>query len=415
MSEKAADACFVNQASMLSVDEAIDRLLVDASPLADKEQISVFDLNNRVLVDDLSSPINVPGFDNSAMDGYALRVEDVATAKKDGLLIAQRIAAGSVGTPLVAKTCARIFTGAPMPEGANAVAIQEVCREEDNRMFVHQEFSVGENIRPRGNDICAGACILKAGSMLGPAQAGLIASVGLVDVPVYRKLRVAMFSSGDEIVAPGQPLKPGQIYNSNRPVMGALLQKQGCEVIDLGTIPDTFDDTCACLLDAASKADLVLSSGGVSVGEEDHIKSALESVGELNLWRIRMKPGKPLAFGKVDGTPFIGLPGNPVSVFVTFLLFVRPFIWKVQGRGEDKPASFSVRAGFSCRANPRREYIRVCLKEDDSNSLVAKNYPKQGSDVLSSAAWATGLVEVPEDTAIEEGESLRYLPFSEWL
>ncbi len=415
MSGTAIDSCFDNQPTMLSVDEAIASLLEQALPLTDAEKVTVFDASNRVLAEDLESPVNVPGFDNSAMDGYALNTADVALARTDGLVITQRIPAGTLGVKLESKTCARIFTGAPLPEGANTVAIQEVCRIENNRLFIDQDMSTGENIRPRGNDISAGACILKAGTLIGPAHTGLIASVGFADVPVYRKLKVAMFSSGDEIVEPGQPLQPGQIYNSNRPLMGALLQKTGCEVIDLGTVPDTFDATRKTLLMAAGQADLVMSSGGVSVGEEDHIKTALESVGELNLWRIRMKPGKPLAFGRIGDVPFIGLPGNPVSAFVTFILFARPFILKQQGRTENNPHSFPVRAGFDYQSKKRQEYIRVQLSGDAMQALVAECYPKQGSDVLSSAAWSTGLVEVPEQTAIKRGDTVRYLPFSEWL
>lgn len=415
MSNTATDPCFSEQTTLLSVDEAIAALLDQANPLTGREQVTVFEASGRVLAEDIKSSINVPGFDNSAMDGYALNASDAALARTEGLEITQRIPAGSMGTRLTSKTCARIFTGAPVPEDANAVVIQEICRVENNRLFFDQAVSVGENIRPRGNDISEGACILKAGTVIGAAHTGLIASVGLADVPVYRKLKVAMFSSGDEIVEPGQPLQPGQIYNSNRPLMSALLQKQGCEVIDLGTIPDTFDATQETLLTAAEQADLVMSSGGVSVGEEDHIKAALESVGELNLWRIRMKPGKPLAFGKIGDVPFIGLPGNPVSVFVTFILFARPFILKRQGRTENNPLAFPVFAGFDYQSKKRREYIRVHISGDAMQKQVAECYPKQGSDVLSSAAWATGLIEVPEQTTVNRGDTVRYLPFSEWL
>ena len=411
----ATDPCLDNQPSMLSVDEAIASLLKQALPLTDTEQTPVFDASKRVLAEDLKSPVNVPGFDNSAMDGYALNTADVAHARAEGLEIAQRIPAGSIGAKLESRTCARIFTGAPVPEGANAVVIQEVCRVENNWLFIDQNMSAGENIRPRGNDIAVGEYILKAGTRLGPVHTGLIASVGLGHVSVYRKLKVAMFSSGDQIVEPGENLQPGQIYNSNRPLMNALLKKQGCEVIDLGTVPDRFDATQETLLAAADQADLVMSSGGVSVGEEDHIKAALESVGELNLWRIRMKPGKPLAFGQIGNVPFIGLPGNPVSVFVTFILFARPFILKQQGLNENPPLVFPVQAGFDYQSRKRSEYIRVHIAGDTMRGLTAECYPKQGSDVLSSAAWATGLVEVPEETTIKSGDVVRYLPFSEWL
>ena len=415
MSKAAPDPCFDLQPAMLGVEEAITALLEQVQPTGAVQQLELQQAGGRVLAAALASPIDVPGFDNSAMDGYAVNSRDAALASSDGLEITGRIPAGCHGDPLQPGCTARIFTGAPLPEGADAVVIQEVCRVENNRMFFDQSISPGENIRPRGNDIAAGSHLLEPGTLLTPPRLGLVASVGMAGVTVYEKLRVAMFSSGDEIVEPGQPLQPGQIYNSNRPLMGALLQQQGCEVIDLGTVPDTFEETRKVLLSAAGQADLVMSSGGVSVGEEDHIKAALEAVGELHLWRIRMKPGKPLAFGKIGRTPFIGLPGNPVSVFVTFILFARPVVWRLQGRADLQAPVFPVTSGFDYQSRQRREYIRVRLTEDPERGPVATPYTKQGSDVLSSVAWADGLVEVPESTRVNHGDSIRYLPFSGWL
>jgi molybdopterin molybdotransferase len=285
---------------------------------------------------------------------------------------------------------------------------------ENDRLFIEQPLDPGTNVRPRGNDIGAGSTVLRAGTRLGAAHLGLAASVGVTGVEVYRRLRVAIFSTGNELVEPGNPLGPGQIYNSNRFQLSVLLRAQGCTVIDLGMAVDTFASTRQMLLTGAEQADLVITTGGVSVGEEDHVRAALESVGELTLWRIRMKPGKPLAFGRVEATPFIGLPGNPVSVFVTFLLFARPFLQAQQGRADTAPHTFTVRAGFEYSAKQRREYVRVRLHEDPEHGPVAETFPRQGSDVLSSVAWADGLVEIAEGTTVRNGDRVRYLPFAEW-
>jgi molybdopterin molybdotransferase len=406
--------CFDPKTSLLGVDEAIATMLEDAACAVPVKRVPLTKADGRILAESLVSPVNVPAFDNSAMDGYALNTRDLTLARTSGLQISQRIAAGSTGGTLEPGCCARIFTGAPVPDGADSVAIQEVCRIEDNRLFLHQDLQPQENIRPRGNDIAAGDIILEPGTLLHAAPLGLAASVGIASVNIYRKLRVAIFSTGDELVEPGQPLGPGQIYNSNRYQLRALLTAQGCKVIDLGTVADQPDTTRHTLLKAAEKADLIITSGGVSVGEEDHVRAALEATGRLTLWRIRMKPGKPLAFGRVRKTPFIGLPGNPVSVFVTFLLFARPYLQVLQGRAPLEPVSYPVRAGFSYRAGARREYVRVRLTRTVDGEMAAEAFPRQGSDVLSSVAWAHGLVEVPEQADIQPGDILSYLPFSEW-
>lgn len=413
MSAATPDCCFPNSADMLSVDEAIAALLQNVQPVTATEPLALMDAGNRVLATNITSTIDVPGFDNSAMDGYAFNSSDMERAQTEGLEITQRIPAGTTGTALQPGSAARIFTGAPVPEGADTVAMQEICRIENDRMVLEKPVSTGANIRPRGNDIATGDTILEPGSVLRAAHLGLAASVGIGSVDVYRTLRVAIFSTGDELVQPGTPLAAGQIYNSNRYQMSALLEAQGCEVIDLGTVVDTFEATRQALLAGQEQADMVMTSGGVSVGEEDHVKAALESVGELTLWRIRMKPGKPLAFGKIGDTPFIGLPGNPVSAFVTFLLFARPYLQVMQGRTAAEPLSYPVQAGFSYRAKQRREYVRVRLRRD-ADTWIAESFARQGSDVMRSVAWSDGLVEVAEDSSVEPGDTVRFLPFSEW-
>jgi molybdopterin molybdotransferase len=414
MPHTATDSCFDHEPPMLDVEQAIAELLKHALPLDAREHVDLMDTAGRVLAQDLTSPIDVPGFDNSAMDGYALRACDIETAQRNGLEIVQRIPAGRIGVYLLPGCAARIFTGAPVPEGADTVVMQEHCRVEEDRLFVEHAVNPGANIRPRGNDITAGNTILHTGVLLKAAHIGLAASVGITGAEVYRRLRVAMFSTGDELVEPGNPLGPGQIYNSNRYQLTALLRAQGCTVVDLGTVADTFAATRETLLQAAGQADLVITTGGVSVGEEDHVKAALESVGELTLWRIRMKPGKPLAFGRIGATPFIGLPGNPVSVFVTFLLFARPFLQTLQGRTVIEPHTFPVHAGFAYSARQRREYVRVRLSADPEHGLVAETFPRQGSDVMSSLAWSDGLVKIAENSKVQVGDSVVFLPFAEW-
>ena len=399
------DCC--SSPSLISVDEATARILESGSPVAQSEIIGLEQALGRVLAEDVCSSINVPGYDNSAMDGYAVRSADCAEAGAR-LSVTQRIPAGQTGSQLDAGTAARIFTGAPIPPGADAVVMQEHCDTEDDQVIINKQVKVGQHIRRAGEDISQGSVVLKAGHRLRPQELGLLASVGLAEVSVKRKLKVATFFTGDEIVEPGSELGEGQIYNSNKYTIKGLLQTTGCEIIDLGIVPDTLEATLDVLQKASSQADLVVTSGGVSVGEEDYVRIALEQLGELKMWRIAMKPGKPVAFGKVGDALFMGLPGNPVSVFVTFLLFARPLILKMQGMECHHSVFSSIVADFEWPSVQRQEYLRVRVEQDGT----AKLFPHQGSGVLSSASWADGLVEVQIGQAIQKGDRVNYLPFS---
>ncbi|MBE9568444.1 MAG: molybdopterin molybdotransferase MoeA [Proteobacteria bacterium] len=398
---------------LMSVEQAIDNILSPAVAVEETESVDILDALNRILAEDLSSTIDVPGYDNSAMDGYAVRSEDCQQSGVK-LPVSQRIPAGQVGEALQSGTAARIFTGAPVPEGADAVVMQEMCEAatvaDGEQVTINTVVKAGSNVRRAGEDIKEGSVVLKAGKRLRAQELGLLASVGLADFKVKRKLKVATFFTGDEIVLPGQPLKAGQIYNSNRYTLRGLMQSMNCEIIDLGIVPDTLDDTVKVLKEAAACADLVVTSGGVSVGEEDYVRIALEELGELSMWRIAMKPGKPVAFGKIDDTLFMGLPGNPVSVFVTFLLFARALILKLQGVDDCIAKRVSVTADFDWPKVKRQEYLRVRLVQKDKQA-VAQIYPHQGSGVLSSASWAEGLVEVSVDREIKKGDTVDYLSF----
>jgi molybdopterin molybdotransferase len=398
---------------MLSVEDALSTLLRYAQPVATTEKVQTIQALGRVLAEQVVSGVTVPPLDNSAMDGYAVRVADLNAVGETTLPVSQRIPAGQVGSPLQPGTAARIFTGAPIPEGADTVIMQEDCTVDGDNVTIRRLAKAGENIRRAGEDVMAGAEILAPGTRIGPGEMGLAASVGAALVPVFRKLRVATFYTGDEIVMPGQALKPGQIYNSNRFALTGLLERMGCEIMDLGIVPDKFEATVQVLDRAAEHADLVITSGGVSVGEEDHVKAAVEKLGRLEMWRIAMKPGKPLAFGMVRGAPFIGLPGNPVSAFVTFCLFVRPFILQRQGVSSTPSGSFSVRADFSWpKAGTRREYVRGKLQYGLDGMPEVSIYPNQSSGVLTSVVWADGLVDIPIGTTVEPGQIVRFIPFS---
>ncbi|NMG70783.1 molybdopterin molybdotransferase MoeA [Parazoarcus communis] len=398
-------------ANMLTFDEAYTQLLGHVRPVREIEEIDTMMAAGRVLAVSQHSPIAQPPMDNSAMDGYALRVADVPESGTR-LPVSQRIPAGSVGTALQPGTAARIFTGAPLPEGADAVVMQELCEHDGDAVVVNHVPRLGEAVRRTGEDVALGAEVLGAGVRLRPQELALAASVGLARLPVLRRMRVAVFSTGSELVMPGEPLPPGGIYNSNRFMLRALLTQLGCEVTDLGIVPDNLEATRKVLREAAQGNDLIVTSGGVSVGEEDHVKPAVEAEGSLDMWKIAMKPGKPLAYGRVHGAAFIGLPGNPVSSFVTFLLMVRPFILATQGAIEVAPQAVLLTAGFDwTKPDRRREFLRARMTAAGTVEL----FSNQGAAALNSTTWANGLVDIPAGQAVAAGDKVRFLPYGDLL
>ncbi|WP_353131855.1 gephyrin-like molybdotransferase Glp [Limnohabitans sp.] len=412
--------------ALLSLDEALPQLLTQAHALAGAQWVSTFDADGRVLAQDVIAGLQVPPQDNSSMDGYALRAADCEQAGAV-LRVTQRIPAGTHGTQLNVGEAARIFTGAPIPPGADAVVMQEECEAlEGQQIKVNKAVPAAQWIRRSGEDVTRGAKVLSQGTRLTPAELGLAASIGLAQLQVSARPRVALFSTGDELVMPGdvapEAMSAGAIYNSNRFFLRALLQRFGCEVTDLGIVPDKRDATMAALHDAARHHDLILTSGGVSVGEEDHIKPAVEALGVLNLWQLAIKPGKPFAFGKVnrdsgiesvgDACHFMGLPGNPVSSFVTFLLLVRPFVLALQGVTKPDIARSEMPAHFDWpRADKRREFLRV--KRNPAGGLDL--FHNQSSGVLTSAVWGDGVVDNPAGQTIAKGDTVRFISFAEWL
>lgn len=414
---------------MLTAQQALDHLLSHAKPVHESEHVPVQAALGRVLAENVQSLVDVPPLDNTSMDGYAVRTADTNKAGQI-LKIAQRIPAGSMGTQLEVGTAARIFTGAPVPPGADAVVMQEDCiipEGVSNQVQVNTVPITGQWIRRRGEDLCAGKTALTAGTFLRPQELGVAASAGLTHLKLKRRVKVAAFFTGDELALPGEPLKPGGIYNSNRDTLLACLRSLGCDASDLGIVPDRLDATREALRRASKDHDLIITSGGVSVGEEDHIKPAVTAEGRLDLWQIAIKPGKPLAFGAVRKADqansgaskdsiseswFIGLPGNPVSSFVTFLLFVRPFILKLQGRTSISVPSYCVRADFDwLKADRRNEFLRVKMNAQGGLDL----FPNQSSGVLTSASWGDGLVDCPPGQPIHQGDLVKYIPFDALL
>jgi len=413
---------------MLTAQQALDHLLSNAKAVGESETVTMQAALGRVLAQNVDSLVDVPPLDNTSMDGYAVRTADTRTPGST-LKIAQRIPAGSMGTLLEPGTAARIFTGAPVPPGADAVVMQEDCLIPEgaiDQVRVNIAPTSGQWIRRRGEDLTAGKTALNAGTFLRPQELGVAASAGLTHLTVKRKVRVAAFFTGDELSLPGEPLKPGGIYNSNRDTLLACIKSLGCDATDFGIVPDSLEATKQTLRKASKDHDLIITSGGVSVGEEDHIKPAVTAEGRLDLWQIAMKPGKPLAFGAVRKsdssksnaveaeaeTWFIGLPGNPVSSFVTFLLFVRPFILKLQGRDAGLPQSYPMRADFDwIKADRRNEFLRVKINAQGGLDL----FPNQSSGVLTSASWGDGLVDCPPSQAFKSGDIVNYIPFNALL
>ncbi|PNG34678.1 gephyrin-like molybdotransferase Glp [Pseudomonas protegens] len=398
------------QGALMPVEQALARLLAmaEAAPIVERERLPLAATEGRVLAEALVSSLDLPPWPNSAMDGYALRVEDW---KGELLPVSQRIFAGQSPEPLQPGTCARIFTGAPVPAGADCVEMQENTQvQDDQRVRFTEPLKVGQNIRPQGQETTIGEQVLAAGTRLGPIEQGLAASLGCAELEVLRRVRVAVLSTGDELVEPGRPLGPGQIYNSNRVLLCSWLKRLGCEVLDAGILPDDLPATRQRLAELGD-VDLILSTGGVSVGEADFLGIALREAGELALWKLAIKPGKPLTFGHFRGVPVIGLPGNPASTLVTFALLARPYLLRRQGVQQVQPLSFQVPAGFVWpRPGNRREYLRGRL--ENGRAIIYRN---QSSGVLRSAAWAEGLVEVLEGRTLEEGDVVNFIPLSEVL
>ncbi len=403
---------------LLPVEEAIQTLALNAKPIKKIETLLLSEALGRVLANDVVSKIDVPPNDNSAMDGYAINSSDLNQGVNQ-FTVSQRIPAGHWGKPLEKNCAARIFTGAPIPENADVVVMQEACERKNNKVIINNKYNSGTNIRRKGEDINKGDIVLSKSRVLKPQDLGLAASVGCQTLDIYRKFKVAIFSTGDELKEPGEKLGQGQIYNSNRYTLSNLLKAVGCEVVDLGIVKDTLQETKKAMQRAAEKADLVMTSGGVSVGEEDHIRKALSDLGELQMWRINIKPGKPLAFGHIthnqNNTPFIGLPGNPVSVFATFNILARAFILKSQGVEKTEISSFKVPSGFSTKREEKRlEYVRAKIERHQNGEQFLKLYPNQSSGVLTSVSWADGFAIIPANKKINQGDLVDFIPFSEF-
>lgn len=413
------------QKPLLTVTQALDFLLASAREITETQILPTLEANGRILAVAQTSQLDVPPVDNTSMDGYAVRAADCVSGEAT-LRVSQRIPAGHVGQPLEAGCAARIFTGAMIPQGADAVVMQEVCvasKDADGDLVtVKHAPQSGEWIRRAGEDIKSGSTILVAGQRLRAQELGLAASVGLAQLPVVRKLRVAVFFTGDELAMPGDVLKPGAIYNSNKFTLRGLLENLGCDISDYGIVPDTLAATRDTLRRAAVENDLIITSGGVSVGEEDHIKPAVEAEGHINMWQIAVKPGKPLAFGEVNRAGnsmeennrafFLGLPGNPVSSFVTFLLFVRPFILRLQGVADVAPKAYAMRADFDMPKGDRRnEFLRAKINAEGGLDL----FTNQSSGVLTSTVWGDGLIDNPPNKTIAKGDIVRFVSFSDLM
>lgn len=400
---------------MITYAQALEEFLAAVEPPRSKETVPVLYAEGSILAQDVVSSIDVPGFDNTAMDGFAVASSDLKKASAErpvALTVSERIPAGSQGSALAAGSCARIFTGAPLPPGADAIVPQEEVAVKESQAIFSSCVKPGAWVRPRGRDVAAGSVIARQGERISPALMGLIASIGCAYVEVYRHLRVAVFFTGNELSDPGEPLQKGGVYNSNRFTLRALLQRERCEVRDLGIIPDSLEKTKEALEKAAQACDVILTCGGMSVGEEDHVKAAVESLGHLNLWRVALKPGKPVALGKVHDVPFIGLPGNPVSTYVTFLLLARPFLLRAAGQQNVTVRPLAVRADFSwTKPGDREEFVRVRRNEKGGVDLFAY----QNSQILTSCVWADGLVDIAAGQTIREGDIVSYYPFADYL
>lgn len=410
-----SDDCFAFGGPLMSVENAATLMAARITPMAGSETVALGDADGRVLADDIRARVALPPFDNSAVDGYAVRHVDLLPDGDTRLLVGGRLPAGASGRALATEGLAiRIFTGAPMPAGADTVFMQEDVTLDGNHVILPAGLKRGANRRLAGEDLGIGSLALPRGRRLRPQELALLSGLGLTHVEVTRRLRVAIFSTGDELTEPGTPLGPAAIYDANRALLAALARRAGAEVIDLGILRDSADELRLRLVEAASRNDLVLTSGGVSTGEEDHVKGAVERAGSLVFWRIAIKPGRPVAMGVIKGRPFVGLPGNPVAVFVTFVYVVRPLIALLSGTKPDIPAALPVRMGFSYRKKAgRREYVRVSLSRDGKGPPVVEKHPQDGAGVLTSLTATDGLIELADDlTDIAAGEIVPFFPYA---
>jgi molybdopterin molybdotransferase len=411
-----SDDCFAFGGPMMSVDDAVAIIAGRVTPVQELETVDLNNADGRVLATAIAAPLPLPPFTNSAVDGYAVRSRDLSGDSEQTFTVRGRIQAGAAAeVPLATGEAIRIFTGAPMPEGADTVFMQEDVRLDGaGRVVLPPGLKAGANVRPAGEDIAAGALALQAGQRLGPQHVALAAAFGLTQIEVRRRIRVGVFSTGNEVVAPGAPRAAAQLFDSNRFMLLAMLRRLGCEVDDLGILPDHRASLASGLKKTADAHDLILTSGGVSTGEEDHVKAAVESVGRLVLWRMAIKPGRPVAMGIIDGTPLIGLPGNPVASFVTFVHVVRPTVLALAGALQGTPVPLPVRAAFAYRKKAgRREYVRVNLRKAADGAFEAEKFPREGAGLLSSLVETDGLVELGEDiTQIEPGVSVGFLGYA---
>ncbi len=411
-----SDDCFAFGGPLMGADEALQILRRQTAALPETELVPLRDALGRFLAADLAAPFDVPPHDNAAVDGYALRHADLAAECETVLPVGGRAAAGHpLGRPARAGEAIRIFTGAPMPEGADTVMMQEDCIAENGTVRLRPGIKRGANRRRAGEDVKAGAIVIPSGRRLRPQEIGLAASLGLTELAVFRRLRVALVSTGDEIREPGAPLPAGAIYDANRYVIAALLRGLGCDVSDLGILPDRLAEIRDTIAGAAASHDLVVTSGGMSTGEEDHVKSAVEALGRLHFWRLAIKPGRPVALGQIGRVPFIGLPGNPVAVMVTFVTIARPLILRLAGAAATPPRSFRVHAGFAwTKKAERREYLRARLEPDGEGGWIAQKFPRDGAGILSSMVDSEGFAVLPEAlTRIAPGDPIDFLPFRE--
>ena len=411
-----SDDCFAFGGELMRSDEALQMLADRLDVVVGSSTVGLRDAAGRVLATEIQSDMSVPPHDNAAVDGYAVRFDDLAADENTRLRITGRVAAGDTYDSTLGKGEAiRIFTGAAMPSGADTVLMQEDCREEGDEVIIPPGIKRGANRRFAGEDIARGDVILKAGTRLRPQEIGLAASIGCTELPVFDPVRVALFSTGDEVRDAGGDLPPGCIYDANRYSVAAALERLGCTVNDLGILPDEPDVIRDTLAAAAEKHDLIMTSGGVSTGEEDHVRSAIDALGHMHFWRLAIRPGRPLALGQIGTVPFIGLPGNPVAVLVTFMRFARPAILRLGGCTAIAPESYRVRTGFPVRKKlGRREWLRVRLERDDDGMPVVQKFPRDGAGILTSMVASDGLVELPEDlTSLEAGSMVDYLPFNE--